>query len=68
MMDMHRTPSSRDPHEPYVREALAHLRGAPRRPGTEEPHDHPEHVGDHHFELPTIKPVGGAATLDSDDW
>jgi hypothetical protein len=68
MMGMHLTPSSRDPHEPYVREALAHMRDRRDRPGSGSARDHEAHAAEHRFALPTIKPVGTVRPPDSPDW
>jgi hypothetical protein len=66
MMDMPLPSSSRDPHEPYVREALAHLRG---HPGAGLPaRDHEGSEAEHHFALPTIEPVGAVRPPESSDW
>ena len=69
-MDMHSKPSSRDPHERSVREALAQLRGV-ARPASVVAGDyegHEAHEAEHHFELPTIEPVGIVRPPDSPDW
>jgi hypothetical protein len=68
MIDMYSIPSSRDPHEPYVREALAQLRGLRDRPGSGTSRDYAADVAEHHFALPKIKPVGAVRPAESPDW
>jgi hypothetical protein len=64
MMNM-RSSSSRDPHEPYVREALAHMRGLHDDHAVASPDGPVADAGEHHFALPTIKPVSVRSSASS---